>query len=73
MKPTFRNFLSTKRYEKSTIGDLARDVKHDPFYPKEDDFDIWYRHLTKNDACNGAIEALEKAWKEYEIWLSANS
>jgi len=55
------------KHRNSALGDLARDMEMMPSFPKlSTDKDEILEHLWQSNACNGAIRAFERAWKQYE-------
>ncbi|MFG2918558.1 YozE family protein [Kitasatospora sp. NPDC048298] len=69
----FAEWLLRLTDEQSPIGDLARDVQRDiqdDGWPEPEDgvesFEFYYDYLWSVDACQGALDALEDAWKRYE-------
>ena len=59
--------LQTKRDD--PVGDVARDIKHDVCFPaRPRSLRQCLNHLDKahGGGCDGARDALEEAWKEYQ-------
>ncbi len=52
--------------ESSPEGDFASDMERDPEFPIFADRGIILGYLRNVNACDGAIEAFENAWKRYE-------
>ncbi|OBQ57637.1 YozE family protein [Halodesulfovibrio spirochaetisodalis] len=67
MKPNFIDWLLTRTNENSAVGDLARDMAKDTNLPnKNSGYPRLYKHLTRCNACNGALNALSTAWDQYK-------
>jgi len=53
------------------VGDLAKDVIEDKETPRgKANFQKWHDYLQSKGACDGAIEALNIAWDDYEYDLN---
>jgi len=74
----FKTWLKKQKKRDNSIGDLAKDYIVDERCLKESDeegpkntIESWREYLAGKDACEGAINALNKAWAEYKegIWL----
>ena len=65
---TFQQWLRRQCHREDPVGDLARDAAHDRDKPYGRTTRAqWRAHLmTHIDACEGAFQALERAWDEYE-------
>jgi uncharacterized protein YozE (UPF0346 family) len=62
---TFKQFLCGKRKENSPIGDLARDVRDDPNFPKYRKGKDYIAYLESKNASYEAIQAFKEAWLRY--------
>lgn len=64
-KMGFKKWL--KKYEKddTAIGDLARDVRDDPNWPKRSTYRKIKNYFFDINACEGAVQSFEKAWVIY--------
>lgn len=63
---SFTEYLIKQSYRDDKVGDLGRDVAIDKKRPP-DGIRAWRQHLKDHTACEGAYDALEKAWVEYKI------
>jgi uncharacterized protein YozE (UPF0346 family) len=66
---TFLQYLRAQRDRHDPVGDLARDALHDPdpdMPRRRTTRQQWQAYLEARHACDGALEALDKAWDEYE-------
>lgn len=63
---TFWQWLQKQSRRRDPIGDLARDVKSDREWHKPQTFKAWRAHLIDCNACDGALQALDDAWREYD-------
>lgn len=53
----------------SPSGDLARDMKGDPDFPKSSiSYERIIDYLERNAACAGCFDAFEECWNEYMLW-----
>jgi len=74
---SFAQWLRLQRKRWDPVGDLARDVAWDR---REGGFtgkklrtrDGWHRHLDETSACQGAHDALDEAWHEWQREISAS-
>jgi len=63
---TFYQWLKLQGKRDDPVGDFARDAMNDSDRPKRRaTLEQWRQHLFDMYACDGAMEALERAWKEY--------
>lgn len=63
---TFRQWLQQQEDRDDMIGDLARDAQRDAELPDDRaGQQKWLEHLELMGACAGAIEAFNRAWKEF--------
>jgi len=62
---TFKAWLQKQRKRNDPVGDLSRDVGADPDCRGISGLKGWVDHLQGCGACDGAIEAMKKAWQEY--------
>ena len=62
---TFRSWLQKQRNRNDAVGDFARDVRDDLDSRGIHSVTGWVKYLNNRHACEGAIEAVKKAWKEY--------
>jgi len=66
---TFYQWLRKQKSRNDPVGDLARDAIRDrginPSGTKPNSYKGWKMHLERCGACDGAIEALERAYLEY--------
>lgn len=61
----FSEWLKRFIGQQSAIGDLARDVLRDRTAPALNSRQEWRLHLDSRNACDGALDAFELAWKRY--------
>ena len=61
----FSEWLKQFIGQQSAIGDLARDVLRDRTAPALSSRQEWRLHLDSRNACDGALDAFELAWKRY--------
>lgn len=66
---TFWQWLQKQKKRHDPVGDLARDAFSDREWHKPQTFKAWRNHLTDVGACDGAQEALNTAWREYEATI----
>ncbi|MBZ6205798.1 sterile alpha motif-like domain-containing protein [Streptomyces olivaceus] len=53
--------------EQSPVGDLARDARDDDTWPDgEESYDLCVEYLESLNAYDGALDALEEAWRRYD-------
>lgn len=65
----FGQWLAAFEGESSAIGDLARDAAADPAWPDgPDEIAVFREHLEELGAVQAALETLEQAWEQYEVW-----
>ena len=73
----FNTWLMHNRWRSDAIGDLARDAKQDPLWPKGKSVVFTYKYyksyLGDTQACDGAKKALMAAWREYELYVGGPS
>ncbi|MEW2117246.1 YozE family protein [Streptomyces sp. NPDC005474] len=55
------------------IGDLARDVSADPDRPSRKRRQGRLDYLEERGAIDAAIEILERAWTQYEVYRAAQT
>ncbi len=64
------NFLA----DNSPPGDLARDMKRDPDFPR---FSINYErirnHLERCAACSDCFDTFDECWNRYMLWKEADN
>ena len=65
----FVYYVRTRKVTNDPIGDFVSDFNRDPL-PEPQDLDHLLTILALRGACNGAREAAEEIWKEYQITLS---
>ncbi|MBM4277068.1 MAG: hypothetical protein FJ130_04180 [Deltaproteobacteria bacterium] len=63
----FHNWLRKQTNQNDPVGDFARDVKADAESPKNNSIKKWRTYLSNVGACDGAINAFERAWIEYKL------
>ena len=61
----FSEWLKQFSGQQNAIGDLARDVLRDRTAPALNGRQEWRLHLDGRNACDGALETFERAWKRY--------
>ena len=65
-KPSLKSWLLSQHRRDDVVGDLARDVRQDPSFPKGTVGNLTLRlYLRDHGACYGAVSALSTAWKEW--------
>jgi len=70
---TFTKWLLKQAGRRDPVGDLADDVQSSlgrskyKERPSEDTHTAWYTYLLIEHACDGALEALDRAWVEYSF------
>src|SRR2546429_334488 len=63
---SFNQWLKDHIEEDTPVGDLARDVKLDKNWPKQDSSKrAFTKHMKEINASDGTIEAFNTAWKRY--------
>ena len=70
----FNQWLKQFAGQQNAIGDLARDALQDRTAPVLNSRQDWRLHLDSRNACDGALDAFELAWKRYaaEVKRSAS-
>ncbi|MEU6509318.1 YozE family protein [Streptomyces sp. NPDC046942] len=68
---SFTAWLKTHVDQHSAIGDLARDVSADPDWPSRKGLPGQRDYLEECGAIPAAVEALERAWTQYEAYQAA--
>ena len=68
---SFTAWLKTQADQSTAIGDLARDVSHDPDWPSRRGLPGQRTYLEERGAIEAAIETLELAWTRYEVYRVA--
>lgn len=63
--PTFKEWISKYRREKTWIGDLAKDVFADDLFPATNNYYKIVSYLNKKDACDSAMNAFEECYHQY--------
>lgn len=66
MKPSFEVWVTRFETDNSPVGDLARDILADNDFPVVNDYRNIHDYLIRQNACNDAMVAFEKAWGIYE-------
>ena len=61
----FNQWLKQFAGQQNAIGDLARDVMRDRTAPVLNSRQDWRLHLSDRNACDGALDAFERAWAKY--------
>ena len=61
----FNQWLKQFAGQQNAIGDLARDALQDRTAPVLNSRQDWRLHLDSRNACDGALDAFERAWKRY--------
>jgi hypothetical protein len=62
---TFSRWLKNQAGRDDPVGDLARDALRDKDFPKGASLKGVLRHLLLHNACDGALRALDRAYKEF--------
>ncbi|GGY95715.1 YozE family protein [Streptomyces poonensis] len=68
---SFTAWLKTQADQRSAIGDLARDVSADPDWPSRKGLPGQRDYLEECGAIPAAVDALERAWVQYEAYRAA--
>ncbi|MFD4648189.1 YozE family protein [Streptomyces sp. NPDC058441] len=69
---SFTAWLKTRTDQHSAIGGLARDVSADPDWPSRKGRQGRLDYLEEEcGAVRAAIEALDRAWDQYEAYISS--
>ncbi|MEU9246386.1 YozE family protein [Streptomyces shenzhenensis] len=63
--------MKTHTDQDSAIGDLARDVSRDPDWPSRKGLPGQRTYLDERGAVSATVEALERAWAQYEQYKAA--
>ena len=69
---TFLQYLRQQYDRQDPVGDLARDAldEPDPDMPRRQTTrERWQRYLSLHQACEGAMDALDEAWDEYDALM----
>ena len=61
----FSEWLKQFSGQQNSIGDLARDVLRDRTASALNSRQDWRLHLNDRNACDGAVDVFERAWKRY--------
>lgn len=69
----FYDWLMHNRHRADPIGDLARDVNTDARWPKEANSWSSVQKALPDNACEGAVHALRRAWDEFELYVGGKS
>ncbi|MER0423281.1 YozE family protein [Streptomyces microflavus] len=64
--PGFTTWLQAHANDESAIGDLARDVAADPYWPSRGQLSGQRDYLEERGAIPAVVETLERAWELYE-------
>jgi uncharacterized protein YozE (UPF0346 family) len=70
---SFTAWLKSHADHRTAIGDLARDVSHDPDWPADEGRQGQLDYLEERGAIDAAIETLERAWSQYEAYRAAQT
>ncbi|MEU3298001.1 YozE family protein [Streptomyces longwoodensis] len=70
---SFTTWLNTHADHRTAVGDLARDVSHDPDWPSDKGKQGQLEYLEEHGAIDAAVETLERAWSQYEAYLAART
>lgn len=63
----FTGWLGRQRRRDDPVGDLARDARQDVLWPRTArTLAAFQRHLQDQRAIEPALDALERAWSEYQ-------
>ena len=62
---SFLQWLAKFDEHQDPLGDFARDALTDPAAALIDTRQGWLLHLDSRNACDGALDAFERAWKRY--------
>jgi hypothetical protein len=63
----FKEYLLSRDDGDDPRGDLIRDVRRDPMFPKEcNRLGAYVEYLHSKRACREAVEELRRAWKAYK-------
>lgn len=65
-KHSFTAWLKLQRRRNDSVGDLARDICRDPDWPQGRTWRAFAAYLAERNACEGAQEALDRAWGEHQ-------
>ena len=68
----FSEWLKHFSGQQNSIGDLARDVLRDRTAPALNSRQEWRLHLDSRNACDGALDAFERAWAKYLAEVKRN-
>lgn len=69
-RQSFRSWLKKQRSRNDRVGDLSRDSIQDSDLPRIRTEKSWLKYLNDMNACNGALDAVVQAWKEYREYLN---
>jgi hypothetical protein len=68
----FTTWLRRQRQRDDPVGDLAREAARDRGWPRPPArLAILHAHLERTHAPDGAHEALDRAWFEWDRWRPA--
>lgn len=62
----FKDWIKQFDGDYSHLSDLAGDIMVDDRFPQVNDYRVIYSHLVGLGACDGALNALNSAWRLYE-------
>lgn len=62
----FKSWLKRQANRNDMVGDLARDARDDSGFLQDGSLEEYRTYLETKDACDGAKEALNEAYKEYQ-------
>jgi hypothetical protein len=62
---SFSEWLRAQRRRDDPVGDLARDAMADDGWLGGRDLSALHGHLSRYGACEGAHDALDRAWREW--------
>jgi hypothetical protein len=65
-KPSFSLWLYRQRGRQDPVGDLARDVRDDPYWPKAAMYREYRAYLVHHDASRDCLAALKRARDEWQ-------
>jgi hypothetical protein len=65
---SFTDWLTNQEGRDDPVGDLARDKAQDRYWPTTGSVQVYRSHLDSMNAVPNALDALDRAWTEYQAY-----